>query len=113
MSSFRVFGVFRGSILSCWWLPTEEIFYHGILGTHRKSTGKLQRLTLLERLKANEATHFKWTNRRTAFDQTPYGLGYKPTGRVPFDRGSLGDAQGSSGSSPVPQTLEVRIWKRD
>lgn len=56
---------------------------------------------------------FKWTNRRTAFDQTPYGLGYKPTGRVPFDRGSLGDAQGSSGSSPVPQTLEVRIWKRD
>jgi len=36
LSSFRVFGVFRGSILSCWWLATEEIFYHRILGTHGK-----------------------------------------------------------------------------
>ena len=35
-SSFRVFGVFRGSILSCWSSTTKEIFYHGILGTHGK-----------------------------------------------------------------------------
>ena len=56
-SSFRVFGVFRGSILSCWSLTTEENFYHRILGTHGKNTCWLPRVTLLERLKANEATH--------------------------------------------------------
>jgi len=77
-SSFRVFGVFRGSILSCWWLPTEEIFYHGILGTHGKSTGKLQRLTLLERLKANEATHSNGPIVEQLLIRLPTGLGISP-----------------------------------
>jgi len=69
-------------------------------------------LTILSSFRVFGVFRFRWTSRRRAFDQILCGLVYKPTGRVPFDCGSLGDAQGSSGSSQARQTLEVRIWKR-
>lgn len=66
------------ALFGCWSLPTGEIFYHRILGIHGKSTGKLQRLTLVERLKANEATHSNGPIVEQLLIRLPTSLGISP-----------------------------------
>ena len=112
-SSFRVFGVFRGCILNLLVADHRREFLPPNTRNTRKKHLLVTEGNFVGAAEGERSNAFKWTSRRRAFGQTPCGLVYKPTGRVPFDCGSLGDAQGSSGSSQARQTLEVPIWKRD